>query len=76
MHWLINYYVKSGIFYKRRCDLEIKGIECIWIEEVINKKSLRFGLFYRPPNSSADVYSKIEKPISLAVDTVISDITI
>ena len=53
-------YVKSGIFYKRRSDLEINGIECIWIEVVLNKKSLLFGLFYRPHNSSADVYSNIE----------------
>ena len=39
-------YVKSGIFYKRKSDLEINGLECIWIEVVINKKSLLFGLFY------------------------------
>ena len=69
-------YVKSGIFYKRRSDLEINGIECIWIEVVLNKKSLLFGLFYRPPNSSADVYSNIEESISLAVDTGTSDIII
>ena len=69
-------YVKSGIFYKRRSDLKINGIECIWIEVVLNKKSLLFGLFYRPPNSSADVYSNIEESISLAVDTGTSDIII
>ena len=69
-------YVKSGIFYKRRSDLEINGIECIWIEVVLNKKSLLFGPFYRPPNSSADVYSNIEESISLAVDTGTSDIII
>ena len=57
-------YIKSGIFYKRRCDLKINGIECIWIEVVLNKKSLLFCLFYRPPNSSADVYSNIEESIS------------
>ena len=43
---------------------------------VINKKSLLFGLFYIPPNSSADVYSNIEESISLAVDTGTSDIII
>ena len=69
-------YVKSGIFYKRRSDLEINGIECIWIEVVLNKESLLFGLFYRPPNSSADVYSNIEESIYLAVDTGTSDIII
>ena len=57
-------------------DLEINGIECIWIEVVINKKSLLLGLFCRPPNDSADVYSNIEEYISLAVDTGTSDIII
>ena len=65
-------YVKSGIFYKRRSDLEINGIECIWIEVVLNKKSLLFGLFYRPPNSSADVYSNIEESISLELSHELS----
>ena len=69
-------YVKSGILTKRRSDLEINGIECILIEVVLNKKSLLFGLFYRPPISSADVYSNIEESISLAVDTGTSDIII
>ena len=69
-------YVKSEIFYKRRSDLEINGIECIWIEVILNKKSLLFGLFYRPPNSSADVYTNTEESISLAVDTGTSDIII
>ena len=58
----------------RRCDLEIIGIECFWIEVVINKKFLLFGLFYKPPNSSADIYSNIEVSISSAVDTGNSDI--
>ena len=70
-------YVKSGIFYKRRCDLKFNGIEDIWIEVVINKKSVLFGLFYTPPpNFSAGVYSNIEESISLAVDTGNSDIII
>ena len=38
--------------------------------------SLLFGLFYRPPNSSAEVYSNVDKSISLAVDTGTSDIII
>ena len=48
----------------------------MWIEVILNKKSLLFGLFYRPPNSSADVYSNVEESISLAVDTGTSDIII
>ena len=49
----IMIYIKEGIYYKRRNDLEIRGIECIWIELILNRKHILFGLFYRPPNSDA-----------------------
>ena len=69
-------YVKNGIFYKRRNDLEIRGIESIWIELIHNHKSILFGLFYRPPNADGQYFSNIEDSISLAVDTGISDIIV
>ena len=69
-------YVKEGLHYKRRADLEIQGIECIWIEVANNNKRILFGLFYRPPNSSASYFSDIEDSVALAVDTGISDIII
>ena len=35
-------YVKHGIHYKRRNNLELKGVECIWIElvKIVKKYSL------------------------------------
>ena len=69
-------YVKNSIYYKRRLDLEPRGIECIWIELVLNYKHVLFGLFYRPPNAYLNYYSIIEYSIHLAVDTGINDITI
>ena len=69
-------YVKEGLHYKRRADLEIQGIECIWIEVANNNKRILFGLFYRPPNSSASYFSDIEDSVALAVDTGLSDIII
>ena len=75
-HGGVVIYVKNGIFYKRRNDLEIKGIESIWIEIIHNHKSILFGLFYRPPNADGQCFSNIEDSISLAIDTVISDIII
>ena len=44
-------YVKESLNYKRRQDLELPGIECIWLELILQNKRLLFGLFYRPPNS-------------------------
>ena len=37
-HGGVVIYVKNGIFYKRRNDLEIRGIESIWIELIHNRK--------------------------------------
>ena len=71
-------YVKDGIHYKRRGDLEIRAIaiESIWIEIANNHKRILFGLFYRPPNSNANYYSNIEDSLSLAVDIGINDIIV
>lgn len=75
-HGGVMIYVKDGIFYKRRDDLEIRGIESIWIEVINNHKSILFGLFYRPPNADAQYFSNIEDSISLAIDTGISNIIV
>ena len=69
-------YVKNGIYYKRRNDLEIRGVECIWIELIHNRKSILFGLFYRPPEANSQYFSNLEDSIALAIDTTISDIII
>ena len=34
-HGGVIVYFKNGIFYKHREDLEIRGLECLWIE-IIN----------------------------------------
>ena len=75
-HGGVIVYVKEGIRYKRRKDLEIRGIECVWIEVANNNKRILFGLFYRAPNSDANYLSSIEDSIALAVDTGIADIII
>ena len=75
-HGGVIIYVKDGIFYKRRNDLEIRGIESIWIEVIHNHQSILFGLFYRPPNADGQYFSNIEDSISLAIDTGISNIIV
>ena len=75
-HGGVMIYVKEGIYYKRRDDLEIRGIECIWIEVANHNKRILFALFYRPPNSNMSYLNDIEDSIALAVDTGISEIII
>ncbi|MCG8113035.1 MAG: reverse transcriptase domain-containing protein [Candidatus Thiodiazotropha taylori] len=75
-HGGVIIYIKEGIHYKRRNDLEIRDTENIWIEITCNHKKILFGLFYRPPNTDAQYYSRIEDSIALATDTGISDIVV
>ena len=41
-------YVKEGIHYKHRNDLELRNIESIWIEVANSHERVLVGLFYRP----------------------------
>ena len=69
---------KEGTHYKRRDDLEIRGIKGIWIEVADRHIYILFGLFldYRPPNSDINYYLDIENSLHVAVDTDISDLII
>ncbi|MCG8048840.1 MAG: reverse transcriptase domain-containing protein [Candidatus Thiodiazotropha endolucinida] len=75
-HGGIVVYVKNGIPCKRRADLELINIECLWIELKIKNRNILVGTFYRPPNSTPLVLTNIDDSIGLALDTGISDITI
>ena len=44
-HGGVIIYVKNSLFYRRRDDLEFRGIENIWIEITIKHKCILFGLF-------------------------------
>ena len=69
-------YVKEGLHYCRRRDLEPRDIECIWVEIINKHKHVLFGVFYRPPNADSDYYTAIETSLNLAVDTSFNDIII
>ena len=51
-------YIKEGIYYKRRYDLEPRETECIWTELINKHKHVLFGVFYRPSNSLALLFHK------------------
>ncbi|MCG8096816.1 MAG: hypothetical protein JAZ17_24870 [Candidatus Thiodiazotropha endolucinida] len=69
-------YVKEGLDYRRRHDLEPRGIECIWIELSSKHKHILFGLFYRPPSSDANYFSMMLDSLNLATDTGLNDIIV
>ena len=75
-HGGVIVYVKRGIPCKRRLDLELVNIECVWIEIIVKNKKLLIGTFYRPPTASPVVLSDIEKSIGLAIDTGVEDIVV
>ena len=75
-HGGVAVYIKQSIHSIRRHDLELVGVECIWVELTINKHRLLFGTFYRPPNSPANTFSLIEDSISLAKHSGIENIIV
>ena len=75
-HGGVMVYVKDNLNYMRRLDIELPGIECLWIEIILKHKRILFGVFYRPPNSDSIYHSLIEDSIHLAIDTGIRDIVV
>lgn len=69
-------YVKESLHYRRRCDLEPKDTECIWVEIISKHKHVLFGVFYRPPNADSEYFTAIETSLNLAVDTGFNDIIV
>lgn len=47
-------YVRNGIKFKRRHDLETKAIETIWLELQFSNRSVLLSAVYRPPNNDSN----------------------
>ena len=61
-------YIKNEVLHERRKDIEIGGIESLWVEIKFPKtKSLLIGLFYRPPNSLQSWIDSFEIEIEKAL---------
>ena len=75
-HGGVCVYTKDNVFSRRRNDLELPNIECIWIEITVHHRKFLLGTFYRPPNSPAQTLSSIEDSIGLAFDSNINDVFI
>ena len=73
-------YIKEGISFQRRCDLETGNIECIIIEICVTKsKNFLVATFYRPPDTSkylSKTFNKVFEEIitsmlSVSIETII-----
>ena len=65
------------MYSRRRSDLELPDIECVWLELNSHHRKFLICTFYRPPNSSAEILSLIEDSIGLAAfDTNVDNIFI
>lgn len=59
-------YIREKISYKRRCDLEDKDMEIIWIEIVHSTaRNILIGFVYRPPNSKANWLNMFSKNLEM-----------
>ena len=65
----VSVYVKPNIVAKRRCDLEVKNVECVWLELFLSGKKILLGTFYRPPNTGSEYWNLINHSIDLALST-------
>ena len=62
-------YVRNNVYSRRRNDLELPKIKCIWVEISIRNNKRLIGTFYRPPDSSNAILPSTEDSIGLAFDS-------
>ena len=69
-------YVRETIPCKLRPDLELRGLEAVWLELQFKSKKVFVGGFYRPPNSNLGYMDLIKESTDRAYNTNIVDIII
>ena len=64
-------FLKNGLNYKLRDDLQNSHIESVWLEIFVFKtKSILFGCYYRPPESSKYFSDDLDQLITEQLETV------
>ena len=69
-------YVRDTLTCRRRPDLEVKGPKAVWVEIKTKSKKVLIGGFYRPPNTNAQYFNRINESIDRAYNTNIPDVII
>ena len=62
-------YVRDTILCKRRADLEVQGLEAVWVELQIKRKRILVGGFYKPPNSNSDYFDLLKESVDSPIYT-------
>ena len=75
-HGGICTFIRNNVYSKRRTDIELPNIECLWVELYIHNRKILLGTFYRPPNSLPALLDSIENSIGLAFDSNAHEIII
>ena len=69
-------YVRESLNVIRRSDLELKDLECVWIQVKIRGDDILICGIYRPPNSSQNYWNLIHESVDRAKSTAVQDIII
>ena len=69
-------YLRDTFSCRRRNDLEIRGLEAVWVEVKVKGKATLLVGFYRPPNSVNAYLSIIAESFDRACNTTINDIIV
>ena len=69
-------YVRDTLICRRRPDLEIRGLEAVWVEIQTKSKKVLKGGFYRSPNSNTQYFNHTNKSIDRAYNTHFADVII
>ena len=68
-HGGVAIYVKDHLYCKHRPDLNVPGLESVWIETKINQDPLLIGCIYRSPEKLVYYWDLIDESIKLALST-------
>ena len=60
----VSMFIKDGVEWKRRHDMEHENLECIWIEvHIKDSKSILVAMYYRPPEGSTYLSANFNESI-------------
>ena len=62
-------YTRSTAICKERPDMNIPGLEAVWVESKIGENIILVGSFYRPPDSPVAYWNLIDESIKKAANT-------
>ena len=70
----VGVYIKQGLSWHRRYDLEVDGVKCLWIEILLQKcKGFLVGNIYRLPDGSKYLDKDFDPKLDDMLDSLMAD---